>query len=357
MMTEHEERLTTKVFINKVLSGTALGIIVGLIPNAVLCAILNLFGDNSIALFISHAVVVFQVATPLLIGALIAVQFKFSPMNMAVVAGAAYVGSGVTQFSPAITNNVTHAVGGYLSAGTGDLINTMITASIAVLMVLWIGAKFGSVSIVLSPIVIGGGAGIIGLILLPYVSYITTSLGRIINAFTTLQPILMSILIACSFAILIISPISTVAIGMAIQLNGVSAGAAAMGVAVTTIVLVIHSWRVNKSGVTLAIALGAMKMMMPNLFRHPIILLPILTTAVVSAVPVAVFGVSGVPSSAGFGLVGLVGPLASITAGLNPWLAVLVWFIIPIVAGLLVQFVLEKLLRLYKKGKVFHYLG
>ena len=41
----------------------------------------------------------------------------------------------------------------------------------------------------------------------------------------------MSILICCSFASLIISPISTVAIGLAIQLNGVSAGAAAMGVA------------------------------------------------------------------------------------------------------------------------------
>ncbi|MCO7127921.1 PTS sugar transporter subunit IIC [Sporolactobacillus shoreicorticis] len=356
-MSDHEQRLTSKVFINKVLSGTALGIIVGLIPNAVLCAILKLLGDNSIALFISHAVVIFQVATPLLIGALIALQFGFKPMNMAVVAGAAYVGSGVTQFSPTLTNSATHTVGGYLSTGTGDLINTMITASLAVLMVLWIGNKFGSVGIVLSPIVIGGGAGTIGLILLPYVSYITTSLGKLINSFTTLQPILMSLLIACSFAILIISPISTVAIGMAIQLNGVSAGAAAMGVAVTSIVLVIHSWKVNKSGVTIAIALGAMKMMMPNLFRHPIILLPILMTTIFSAIPVALFSVSGVPTSAGFGLVGFVGPLASIDAGLSPLLALIIWIIIPVVVGLMIQFLFAKAMKLYKKEDVFRYLG
>ncbi|MET1247455.1 PTS sugar transporter subunit IIC [Sporolactobacillus sp. STCC-11] len=356
-MSETEERLTSKAFINKVLSGTALGIIVGLIPNAVLCAVLKLFGDNSSALFISHAVVVFQVATPLLIGALIALQFGFNPMNMAVVAGAAYVGSGVTQFTPTVTNAATHAVGGYLSAGTGDLINTMITASIAVLLVLWIGNKFGSVSIVLSPIVIGGGAGIIGLLLLPYVSYITTSLGNLINSFTTLQPVIMSVLIACSFAILIISPISTVAIGMAIQLNGVSAGAAAMGVAVTTVVLVIHSWKVNKSGVTIAIALGAMKMMMPNLFRHPIILVPILTTTILSAIPVALFSVSGVPTSAGFGLVGLVGPLASIDGGLAPLLALVIWIIIPVVIGLIVKFFFEKIVKLYKNKDVFTYLG
>ncbi|MDG4630977.1 PTS sugar transporter subunit IIC, partial [Enterococcus faecalis] len=82
--------------------------------------------------------------------------------------------------------------------------------------------------------------------LYPYVTKITAAIGDLINTFTTLQPILMSILIACSFAFLIISPISTVAIGMAIQLNGVSAGAAAMGVAATTVVLVVNSWKVNK---------------------------------------------------------------------------------------------------------------
>lgn len=100
----------------------------------------------------------------------------------------------------------------------------------------------------------------------------------------------MAILICCSFATLIISPISTVAIGLAIQLNGISAGASAMGVAATAIALVVFSWNVNKSGVTLAIALGAMKLMMPNLFKHPIILLPCLFTAIVSAIPVALLG-------------------------------------------------------------------
>src|SRR5699024_6876780 len=88
------------------------------------------------------------------------------------------------------------------------------------------GERFGSVAIVLTPIVVGVGAGLIGYYLYPYVTAITSAIGTLINNFTTLQPLLMSILIGCSFAFLIISPISTVAIGMAIQLNGVSAGAA-----------------------------------------------------------------------------------------------------------------------------------
>ena len=125
----------------------------------------------------------------------------------------------------------------------------------------------------------------------------------------------------------------------------------------TTVVLVIHSWKTNKSGVTIAVALGAMKLMIPNLFRHPIILLPILTTSVISSIPVALFSVSGTPASAGFGLVGLVGPLASIDAGLNFVMALVVWFAVPIVVGCLSRLVYEKMLHFYDEKVVFAYLG
>ena len=353
-------KLTIKTFFNNILAGTATGIIVGLIPNAVVSAILKLFGQNAITASIGQALLIFQCATPLLIGALIAIQFKMVPLDVAIVAAAAYVGSGVTKFVPQIVNPATKAQGVFVSAGTGDLINTMITAGLTVFLLLLVGERFGSVKIVAAPIIIGVGAGWIGLLILPYVSKITTWLGTVINSFTDLQPILMCILISCMFSILIVSPISTVAIGMAIQLNGLSAGAAAMGVAATTIVLVVHSWRTNKSGVTIAIALGAMKMMMPNLFRHPIILLPSLITAIVSAIPVALFHVSGTPASAGFGLVGIVGPLASMDAGkysLNFIMALLVWTVIPAIVAVICRFLFEKVLHIYDEKVVFAYLG
>ena len=62
-----EEKLTPKIFLNKVLAGTATGIIVGLIPNAVLAAILKLFGENTLAVTITQMAVIFQLATPLLL--------------------------------------------------------------------------------------------------------------------------------------------------------------------------------------------------------------------------------------------------------------------------------------------------
>ena len=95
---------------------------------------MKLFGENTLAVTITQMAVIFQLATPLLIGALIAVQFGFKPMQMLVVAGA-FVGSGVVKFNPDTAT--------YIGVGTGDIINTMITASIAVGMILLIGENLG----------------------------------------------------------------------------------------------------------------------------------------------------------------------------------------------------------------------
>lgn len=347
--TEQTAKMTPRIFFNKLLAGTAQGTIVALIPNAVLGAILKYFNHIEIIQMIINAALIFQVATALIIGGLIAKQFDLTPPKIMIVGGAAFAGSGVIKFDPDI--------GGFIAAGTGDIINIMLTASVAVLMMFWIGNKFGSTEIIALPIVVGIGAGLVGMLTYPYVTQITALIGKVINTFTEFQPVIASILIACSFAALIISPVTTVAIGMAIQLDGVSAGAAAMGIAATTIVLVINSWKVNESGVTLAVALGGMKMFMPNLFKYPIVLLPCLVTATVSAIPVALFGISGTPNSAGFGLVGLVGPLASLDAGLNIVLLIVSWFIIPIAVGYGSKILFEKVLKLYDSNIAFKYQG
>ncbi len=124
--------------------------------------------------------------------------------------------------------------------GLGNITNTMLTATIAIVMVKAIKKRFGSAELVLTPLVIGSVAGLIGLYILPTVSSATLAIGTMINYFTTHQPYLMSMLIATTFAILIISPVSTVSIGIAVGLFGLSAGASAMGVASTTLVLIVH---------------------------------------------------------------------------------------------------------------------
>ena len=74
-----------------------------------------------------HVVQAMQFTVPALIGALIALKFDMTPLAIAVVACASYVGS-AAQFKN----------GAWVIAGIGDLINTMITATIAVLFILLI---------------------------------------------------------------------------------------------------------------------------------------------------------------------------------------------------------------------------
>ena len=121
----------------------------------------------------------------------------------------------------------------------------MITASIAVGIILLISHKLGSLNMIVLPIVGGAVAGLIGLLILPYTKLITLGLGDVINGLTNTQPIIMTILIAMIFSILIVSPISSIGIGLAIGISGLAAGSAAVGVAASAIMLAVGSWRVK----------------------------------------------------------------------------------------------------------------
>lgn len=52
--------------------------------------------------------------------------------------------------------------------------------------------------------------------------------------------------------------------------------------------------------------------MMPTPIRHPMMMLPIVCTAGVSGFVGGLFNIKGTPDSAGFGLIGLVGPIKSL---------------------------------------------
>ena len=363
--------LRLKDFFFKVLSGSAQGILIGVLPSAVMKYIIQYsgLGATDFGANLSAILTLFTSLIPFLIGMAVALQFKMKSLDVGVVAVATAVASGSIKWATApagFTNPVTGLksiapANVYIASGAGDVINAMIVAAIAVL-VTWLVSRylkgFGSVAIILSPIIVGGGVGLIGKYIAPYVGLVTTEIGDLVAAFTKLAPIPMSILIAMAFAIIIITPVSTVGIALAISLSGIGSGAAAMGVVATTIVLLINSWRVNKPGVTIAIALGAMKGMMPSVFAKPVTMLPFLLTAAISGIPVALFNIQGTPVTAGFGYIGLVSPIQSMVKDpsvpasvmnhfINPIVALIAWLIVPIIAGFIAQFVFSKLLKLY----------
>lgn len=359
--------LKLKDFFFKVLSGSAQGILIGVLPSAVMKYILKMFGTAQWALDLSAILTLFSSFIPLLIGVAIAMQFRMKALDVGVMAIAVGAASGSIKWSVApkgFVNPITGApqVGNvYIAAGAGDVINAIIVAAVAVL-VIWLVSRylagFGSVAIILSPIVIGGGVALFGRAIAPYVAYITTWVGDAVRLATDLQPLPMSIAIAMAFSFIIITPISTVGIALAITLSGLGAGAAGAGVVATTVILLINSWKVNKKGTTVAIFLGAMKGMMPSVFKKPVMILAFLVAAAITAIPVALFNVQGTPTSAGFGWIGMVSPLQSmftfdaaeaeiVKHTINFVQFLIVWFIVPAIAGFAVDFLFTKILKLY----------
>ena len=356
--------ITLRSFLHKILNGTAIGVIVALLPNSMFSVLFSLdfFANNSFFATWNLANVLFQSALAAVIGTLIALEFDFKGMKAALLTAVAFASSGSTgklleasqllswaQKEKAPEEIITAAnkmVTGFYTSGTGDIINVMLICAISALFLLWLDGKFDSFNFVLIPVA-GTLLAALGLFTLPYVKMISTYIGQVIMYFTELQPYLMSVLICVTFAIMIVAPLSTVAIGLAIGLNGLAAGAAAMGVGTTCIVLVVHSFFINKPGITVAVGLGSMKMMMPNIFEHPISYLPIVSTSILTGLLVPLFHIVGTPASAGFGLVGLTGLFASVSGGLSLAAAVLAWLILPTAFAIGLRLLWEKILKLY----------
>lgn len=125
-----------------------------------------------------------------------------------------------------------------------------------------------------------------------------------------------------------------------------------MGVVAAEAVLVWGTMKVNRAGVPLTIFLGGVKMMLPNMIKHPIMLLPVFTNAIITGLGGALIGTGGTKESAGFGIIGLIGPInafrflehSPIVSGILVFIA---FFVIPFFFGWLINLFYVKVLKLY----------
>jgi len=187
---------------------------------------------------------------------------------------------------------------------------------------------------------------------LPYVTNVTKTIGQIVNSFTDFNPLLMSILICITYALLMVTPISVVAIATAIGLTGLGSGAANMGIVAACVTFLFGSIRINSAGVNLVLIIGAAKMMIPVYLRNPIIMIPLIINGTIGGLLTYFVGIKGTPMSAGFGYTGLVGPINAFNrmegdAMMNIILLVFAYFIIPFVAAFFVHGLCKRLMAGY----------
>ena len=216
-------------------------------------------------------------------------------------------------------------------------------------------------ALIVYPTIVGGLSATIGVLILPYVHTINIAIGNMINSFTELQPVLMCMLISMVFSFIIISPLSTVAIAIAIGITGLAAGSASIGISATEAVLLIGTSQVNRVAVPISIFFGGVKMMMPNMVKYPIIMLPILITAAVSGVVGSLIGIAGTKESAGFGFIGMIGPMVHLNFTrrfscyeYHPnyyWI-----FVVPLVTAFILDVILRRVLKLFTND-IYKFMG
>jgi uncharacterized membrane protein len=335
-----------KDFFSKLLNGMSIGIVVSLIPNALLGELLKILIPHFPVLQHLFDITMYVMSLlPILIGVMVGITFKLTPIQTASIGIAAMVGSGVIQKT---------ADGLFALQGIGIVINTGITAALAVLFVQLIGNRLKGYSILLIPTLSILIPGMIGYMILPFVKSVTGLLGVAIANVTTLQPILMGAIIAVVFCVIILSPISTVGVATVIMLSGIGSGAANLGIVAAGVGLAIASYKANSLGTALAHVLGSPKIQMRNFFMKPRIAFPMLITAAILGALAGVLNIQGTPYSAGFGLSGLVGPLNFINLADGGWTAknisimLSTFFILPILLNLSLIYIFSRKLKMIK---------
>lgn len=332
-------KMSGKDFGMNVLNGLSLGVVVSLISGA-------LFGNLAKALdwtFVSYAVSLAQSLMGVIIGVTVGIMFKFTPIQSGALGLACTIGGGVAKFDPNLK--------GFIFTGSGDAINIGITAAVGAFIILLVGDKLKGYSILVMPPLMTIVAGGIGYLTLPYVKAFSAFIGKGIANFTTLQPIFMTILLGMAFSLIILSPISSVGIATAVGLSGIAAGSVSLGITAASFTVCVAGWKVNSLGNSLAPIVGSPKIHMANIVKKPIITVPILCNAATTGLFAYILGVKGTAFSAGFGISGLVGPIAALNEFGGPNTANLIkvgiaYFVVPLVGAIVYHNIFSKVIKI-----------
>ena len=178
-----------------------------------------------------------------------------------------------------------------------------------------------------------------------------TFIGSLINEATTEEPFLMGLIIAVLVGMSLTAPISSAAICISIGINGIAAGAAAVGCCTQMVGLAICSYKKNGWAGVLSVGLGTSMLQFTNILRKPIIWLPsIIASAILGPISTCLLKMPNTFTGAGMGTCGLVGQFGAIEAMTNLgykwydmlWQISLMHFILPILLVFSINMVFEK---------------
>ena len=336
-----------KVFIDG-LSGMATGLFATLIIGTIIQQIGSLIGGSiGDTIFIIGKVA--AAVTGAGIGCGVAYRFKEPPLVVLSAAVAGMVGA----FASKITAGTVLIDGIIHLAGPGEPLGAFLAAYIAIEVGHLVSGKT-KVDILITPFcgILAGAT--VGLILGPPISAFMVWVGSLINWGTEQQPFIMGIIVSVLMGIILTLPISSAALGIILDLNGLAAGAAVVGCCCNMVGFAVASFRDNKVGGLLAQGLGTSMLQISNIVRKPIIWLPaIIASAILGPISTVVLGMTCNATGSGMGSAGLVGQIMTfqtMTATVSPSVVLIQIILMHFVLPAIIAFAVSELMR--KKGMI-----
>ena len=238
------------------------------------------------------------------------------------------------------------AFGYQLGGPVGAYISSLVANEIASLV-----AGKTKIDIVVTPLVTIIVGGFVSTFAGPYLSELMTGLGDLINSATQLHPFPMGISVSVIVGLVLTAPISSAALCIMLGLEGVAAGAAAVGCCAQMVGFAVTSYKVNGVGGLISQGLGTSMLQFGNIMKHPqIILAPTLAGAVLGPVSTCLLKMTNTPSGAGMGTSGLVGQFGAYSAmaaelgqAETVILIVVMHFVAPAILSLMFHWVFKKI--------------
>ncbi len=217
-----------------------------------------------------------------------------------------------------------------------------------------IGAEFGKMvsketklDIMVTPMVTFIMGFIVAYFLCPYIQTFMIWLGDVIKWATVQQPLIMGIVVATIVGLALTAPISSAALCIMIGLDGLAGGAATAGCCAQMIGFAVMSFKANGWGGFFAQGLGTSMLQVPNIIKHPMILIPPTVAGMITGpLAITVWHMENLAVGSGMGTAGLVGSISTISAmgaSGSVWLAViLLHFVLPAALTLLIAWPLRR---------------
>jgi len=210
------------------------------------------------------------------------------------------------------------AIGGNAIHQTSDGLITLVTgqpvsAVLAALVATWVGkrvagrTKLDMMAIPFAAVLVGGVAGVgLAAVTTPLLQWISGQITASVDG----SPLLGSMVVSLVWSILLMTPASSAALAIALQLDPVSSAAALIGCTVQFVGFTAMSFKQNDLGANIAQSLITPKVQFPNLVKNPRLVIPPFISSIICA-PIATMAFHFKVSYelAGLGLNSLIAPL------------------------------------------------